>query len=76
MSHVYAQDYGFGNKVNSSIGQLSFGIVLNGVARVTVSRAFGPSQTYIDSTTMAQTTLNNFKAWSLGIVYQSPTPAK
>lgn len=76
MSHVYAQDYGFGNKVNSSIGQLSFGIVLNGVARVTVSRAFGPSQTYIDSTSAVQTTTNNFKAWSLGIVYQSPTPAK
>jgi Fibronectin type III domain len=76
MSHVYAQDYGFGNKVNSSVGQLSFGIVLNGVARVTVSRAFGPSQTYVDSTSMVQTTVNNFKAWSLGIVYQSPTPAK
>jgi hypothetical protein len=76
MSHIYARDYGFGSQVNNGIGQISFGIVLNGVARVTVSRAFGPSQTYIDSTTMVQTTVNNFKAWSFGITYQSPTPTK
>jgi hypothetical protein len=76
MSHGYANDYGFGNNANNGIGQVSFGIVINGVARITVSRAFGPSQTYIDSTTMAKTTANNFKAWSFGVVYQSPTPSK
>lgn len=76
MSHIYARDYGFANKVNNAIGQVSLGIVLNGVAKITVSRAFGPSQTYIDSTSMAQTTLNNFKSWSFGVTYQSPTPAK
>jgi hypothetical protein len=76
MSHGYARDYGFGSRVNSSIGQVSFGILLNGVAKITVSRAFGPSQTYIDSTTMVQTTVNNFKSWSFGIAYQSPAPAK
>lgn len=71
MSHGYARDYGFGGQANSGIGQISFGILINGVAKITVSRAFGPSQTYIDSTTMAQTTVDNFKAWSFGIAYQS-----
>ena len=75
MSRGYANDYGFKN-MNNGIGQLSFGVVINGVARITVSRAFGPSQTYMDSTTKAVTTLNNFKAWSFGIVYQSATPSK
>jgi hypothetical protein len=36
------------------------------------TRAFGPSRTYIDSTTKVETTVNNFKAWSFGISYQSP----
>jgi Fibronectin type III domain len=76
MSRGYARDYGFGNQINNGIGQISFGILINGVAKITVSRAFGPSQTYIDSTTKAQTTVNNFKAWSFGIAYQTPSPAK
>jgi hypothetical protein len=76
MSHGYARDYGFGSQVNNGIGQVSFGILINGVANITVSRAFGPSQTYIDSTTMAQTTVNNFKAWSFGIAYQSAPASK
>lgn len=76
MSHGYARDYGFGSQVNNGIGQVSFGILINGVAKITVSRAFGPSQTYMDSTTMLQTTVNNFKAWSFGIAYQSAPPAK
>jgi len=75
MSHVYARNYGFAN-VGNPIGQLSFGILINGVANITVSRAFGPSQTYIDSTTMAQTTVNNFKSWSFGITYQSAPATK
>jgi hypothetical protein len=74
-SHGYARDYGFGKRVNNDIGQVSTGILINGVAKVSVSRAFGPSQTYIDSTTMAQTTVNNFKAWSFGIAYQSAPAA-
>lgn len=73
MSHDYARDYGF-RQVSNGIGQVSFGVLISGVARIAVSRAFGPSQTYIDSTTMAQTTVNNFKAWSFGITYQSPPP--
>jgi hypothetical protein len=75
MSHGYARDYGFGSKVNNGIGQVAVGILINGVAKISVSRAFGPSQTYIDSTTMVQTTVNNFKAWSFGIAYQSAPPA-
>jgi hypothetical protein len=71
VSHGYARDYGFGKQYNNGIGQISFGVLINGVAKISVSRAFGPSQTYIDSTTMAQTTVNNFKAWSFGITYQS-----
>jgi hypothetical protein len=76
MSHGYARDYGFGSQVNSGVGLVSFGILINGIAKITVSRAFGPSQTYIDSTSMAQTTVNNFKSWSFGIAYQSSAPAK
>jgi hypothetical protein len=76
MSHGYARDYGFGSQVSNGIGQISLGMLINGVAKITVSRAFGPSQTYIDSTTKAQTTANNFKAWSFGVTYQSPSPAK
>jgi len=76
ISHDYARDYGFGSRVHNDIGQVSAGILINGVAKIAVSRAFGPSQTFIDSTSMAQTTTNNFKAWSFGISYQSPPPAK
>ena len=76
MSHVYARDYGFGTQVKNGIGQVSLGILINGVANITVSRAFGPSQTYIDSTTMAQTNVNNFKAWSFGVAYQSAPASK
>jgi hypothetical protein len=74
-SHDYARDYGFGNQVNNGLGQISAGILINNVAKIALSRAFGPSQTYIDSTSMAQTTVNNFKSWSFGITYQSPPPA-
>jgi hypothetical protein len=74
-SHDYARDYGFGNNVNNRIGQVSAGILINNVAKIAVSRAFGPSQTYIDSTSKAQTTVNNFKSWSFGITYQAPPPA-
>jgi hypothetical protein len=70
MSHGYARNYGFGTNVGNGIGQVSVGILVNGVARITFSRAFGPSQTYIDSTSNATTTVNNFKAWSFGITYQ------
>jgi hypothetical protein len=70
-SHDFARDYGFGNHVSNGIGQISFGILINNVAKIVFSRAFGPSQTYIDSTTMAQTKVNNFNAWSFGITYQS-----
>jgi chitodextrinase len=73
--HGYARDYGFGKRVQNDIGQASVGILINGVAKISMSRAFGPSQTYIDSTSMAQTTVNNFKAWSFGIAYQSAAPA-
>lgn len=73
ISHGYARDYGF-SQVSNGIGQISFGVLISNVARISVSRGFGPSQTYIDSTTMAKTTVNNFKAWSFGITYQSPPP--
>jgi hypothetical protein len=70
MSHGYASDYGFGNRVNNGIGQASIGVMINNVVKVAFSRAFGPSQTYVDSTSMKQTTVNNFKSWSIGISYQ------
>lgn len=74
MSHDYARDYGFGTHIHNGVGQISFGILLNGVAKISVSRGFGPSQTYIDSASMAQKTVNNFKSWSVGVTYQSPPP--
>jgi hypothetical protein len=82
-SHDYARDYGFRNKVDYDVGQVSAGILITGVAKISISRAFGPSQTYIDSAavvptgaaTAPPTTANYFKAWSFGISYQSP-PAK
>lgn len=74
-SHAYARDYGFWNKVNSNVGQLSLGFLLSGVARIAVSRGFGPSQIYNDSTSMARQKVNNFKGLSFGITYQSPPPA-
>ncbi len=75
-SHGYARDYGFGQRVNNDLGQLSAGILITNVAKISVSRAFGPPQTYIDSTSMATTKVNNFKAWSFAITYQSVAPAK
>lgn len=75
MSHDYARDYGFGTQVNNGVGQVSAGFLINNVANIALSRAFGPSQTYIDSTSMAPTTANYFKAWSFGITYQSAAPA-
>ena len=70
-SHDYSRDYGFGGHVNRPIGQVSAGILINNVAKISVSRGFGPSQTYIDSTSMLQRTVNNFKSWSIGVTYQS-----
>lgn len=75
MSHGYARDYGFGTNVSNGVGQISFGLLVNEVARVTVSKGFGPSQTYIDSTSNTQKTINNFKTWSFGITYQSKSPS-
>lgn len=73
-SHDYARDYGLGNNVHNGVGQVSLGILINNVATISASRAFGPSQTYIDSTSMTQVRVDNFKSWSVGISYQSPPP--
>jgi hypothetical protein len=69
-SHGYARDYGFGNAVDNAMGQISVGILMNNVATITISRGFGPKQSYIDSTSMAHVYADNFKTWSLGITYQ------
>jgi hypothetical protein len=73
-SHSYARDYGISG-VSNGLGQVSAGMVINGIVSIAVSRGFGPSQTYIDSIAHATTTVNNFKAWSIGITYQSPSPS-
>jgi hypothetical protein len=77
-SHGYARDYGFGNAVGNIIGQVSAGILLNGVAKISVSRGFGPKQSYIDnaSGTPIARYINNFKTWSLGVTYQSSGASK
>jgi hypothetical protein len=68
--HGYAQDYGIG-RVGNGLGQVSAGIVINNIVKIAISRGFGPSQTYIDSATNVTTIVNNFKAWSIGVSYQS-----
>ncbi len=68
-SHGYILDYGIANRYNR-LGQVSAGVLINGIVNIAVSRGFGPSQTYFDSTN-GRTVVNNFKAWSIGISYQS-----
>jgi len=65
--HSYAVSNGFRGTVNNQIAQVSAGILINGIVKIAASRAFGPSQTYIDSTTMAQKTINNFQTWSIAM---------
>ncbi len=69
-SHGYALDYGIPN-VSNGLGQISAGIVVNNVVSVAASRGFGPTQTFTNSATNLPMTINNFKAWSIGITYQS-----
>jgi hypothetical protein len=71
-SHGYARDYGFGNAVGNALGQVSAGFLLNNVATITISRGFGPKQSYIDNTTGTPVAryVNNFQTWSIGITYQ------
>jgi hypothetical protein len=77
-SHQYIRDCGIKNASNR-LGQLSAGILLNGVAKLAFSKAFGPPQTYYDGTITptptTATTINNFKAWSFELTYQSAAPA-
>jgi hypothetical protein len=76
-SHGYARDYGFGKRVSSGVGQLVIGAMLTKIATITISRGFGPSQIYIDSTSTSvlPTRVNTFKAWSFGLTYQKPAQA-
>ena len=76
MNHSYSIQNGFGGRVNSQIGQVSAGILINGVVKIAAYRGFGPSQSYIDSTSMVRTTVNNFKTWSIAIAYQKAGAAK
>lgn len=76
-SHSYIRDYGIRSPQNS-VGQISGGVILNGIAKLAFSRAFGPSQTYFDGTATptpsTPTTINNFKTLSFELSYQSPAP--
>jgi hypothetical protein len=76
MNHSYSIQNGFGGRINSQIAQVSAGILLNGVAKIAVYRGFGPSQQYIDSTSMVQKTANNFQTWSIAIAYQKSGSGK
>ena len=48
-SQAYIRDYGIKNSSNR-LGVVSGGILLNGIAKLALSKAFGPSQTYYDGT--------------------------
>jgi hypothetical protein len=76
MNHTYSLQNGFGGRSNTQIAQISGGVLLNGVVKIAASRGFGPSQKYIDSTSMSQTTINNFQTWSIAIAYQSSGSGK
>ena len=67
----YARQYGFGKNTSSQIGDISLGVLVNGQFTVAVVRQFGPSQTYIDSTTNMLTHINNFHTLSFSIWYQN-----
>ena len=76
MNHSYSIQNGFGGRINSQIAQLSAGILLNGVVKIAAYRGFGPSQRYIDSTSLVQKTANNFQTWSIAIAYQKSGSGK
>lgn len=75
-SHGYARQYGLGNQVGNPLAQVSVGILISKVVRIAGSRGFGPKQTYIDSTSMNQVSVDNFKSWSFNIAYQSTASQK
>ncbi|MFZ0318309.1 MAG: hypothetical protein WAL56_04210 [Candidatus Sulfotelmatobacter sp.] len=76
MNHTYSEQNGFGGRVNTQIAQVSAGILFSGNVRLAASRGFGPSQKYIDSTSMIQKTANDFQTWSIAIAYQSSGAGK
>lgn len=76
MNHTYSLENGFGGRINSQLAQISAGVLLNNVVKIAVYRGFGPSQKYIDSTSMTQKVANNFQTWSIGIAYQSSGSGK
>src|ERR1017187_2791978 len=75
-SHQYARDYGFGPRVSHGIGEISAGLLLSKVATIKVSRGFGPSQSFIDATSNLPKKVNNFRVWSIGIIYQADNQKK
>jgi hypothetical protein len=76
-SQQYIRNYGIANSSNR-LGQVAAGIIINGVAKLAFSKAFGPSQTFFDGTVTptptTPITVNNFKAWSFELSYQSAAP--
>jgi hypothetical protein len=76
MNHSYSEQNGFGGRINSQIAQVGAGFLLNNVVQIAAYRGFGPSQVYVDSTSMAQKTVNNFQTWSVGIAYQKSNSSK
>lgn len=76
-SQQYIRNYGIANSSNR-LGQVAAGIIINGVAKLAFSKAFGPSQTFFDGTVTPTPTkaitVNNFKAWSFELSYQSAAP--
>jgi len=76
MNHTYSVQNGFGGKINTQLAQVSAGILFSGGVKIAAYRGFGPSQKYIDSTSTAQKTANNFQTWSIAIAYQSSGSGK
>ncbi len=76
MNHTYSLQNGFAGKINTQLAQVTAGVLLNGTVNIAASYGFGPSQRYVDSTSMATTTINNFNKWSFAIAYQTSSKSK
>jgi hypothetical protein len=76
MNHTYSVQNGFGGRINTQLAQVTAGVLLKGTVNIAASYGFGPSQRYIDSTTMATTSINNFNKWSVALSYQTSSSSK
>jgi hypothetical protein len=70
VSTAFANQAGFVHNWNKGIlSQITGGLVFSGKLNIIASRNFGPDQTWIDTSSGAAVTENNFRSWSVGVKY-------